>query len=70
MTTTHTPATTSATKTLQIDLDKLTTILDASNEIWRAVVTAPTPGDRIAYLRQHVAHIRQYLAALDDSLPG
>ena len=70
MTTTHTQATAPATTQLQIDLDKLTTILDASNEIWRAVVTAPTPGDRITYLRQHVAHIRQYLAALDEQTAG
>ena len=70
MTTTHTQATAPATTQLQIDLDKLTTILDASNEVWRAVTTAQTNVERAEYLRIHVKHLREFLTVLDEQTAG
>ena len=68
--TAHTPQTPPpATSGLQIDLDNLTAILDDATVAWRDVVQDPDPKKRIEHLRRHVARIRQYLDALDKSLP-
>lgn len=53
-------------RSVRLNLDKLTTILDASNEVWRAVTTAQTNVERAEYLRIHVKHLREFLTVLDE----
>lgn len=61
MTTTEPPP---APAVLQIDLDRLTAILDAANETWRVLLTLQDGDERLVFLRIHVKQVAEYLQAL------
>jgi len=61
------------TAALQIDLQRLTNILDAANLTWQEVLQIDDPVERLNFLRIHAKQLQQYFEALDaflDAAPG
>ena len=65
---TDTTTTTDPARALAICVKPLDDRLRAANDLWRNVLNAGSPRDRINHLRAHVAAINEFLAEVERQL--
>lgn len=63
-----TTTTTTTSRGFTISVERLDDHLRIANDLWRDVLGAGSPRDRVNYLRAHVAAISEYLAEVERQI--